>query len=43
MGARVIASAYAKEVVRVWLATAFEGGRHVARIEQIARIERGEL
>jgi ribose 5-phosphate isomerase B len=42
MGARVIAPTYAKEVVAVWLATAFEGGRHVQRIEQIARIERGE-
>jgi ribose 5-phosphate isomerase B len=41
MGARVIAPAYAEEVVRVWLATAFEGGRHVARIEQIAQIELG--
>lgn len=40
MGARVIAPAYAEEVVRVWLATPFEGGRHVARIEQIAQIER---
>ena len=39
MGARVIAPAYAEEVVRVWLATPFEGGRHVARIEQIAQIE----
>ena len=36
MGARVIAPTYAKEIVRVWLATPFEGGRHVARIEQIA-------
>jgi ribose 5-phosphate isomerase B len=43
MGARVIAPAYAKEVVRVWLATTFEGGRHVPRIEQISMIERGEL
>jgi len=42
MGARVIAPTYAKEVVAVWLATAFDGGRHVQRIEQIARIERGE-
>jgi ribose 5-phosphate isomerase B len=39
MGARVIAPAYAEEVVRVWLATPFGGGRHAARIEQIARIE----
>jgi ribose 5-phosphate isomerase B len=43
MGARVIAPAYAKEVVRVWLATVFEGGRHVPRIDQISMIERGEL
>ena len=43
LGARVIAYAYAKEIVRVWLATSFEGGRHVPRIEQIAMIERGEL
>jgi len=43
MGARVIASAYAREVVQVWLATPFEGGRHVPRIDQIAMIERGEL
>ena len=43
MGARVIAPTYAKEIVRLWLATPFEGGRHVARIEQIAMIERGEL
>jgi ribose 5-phosphate isomerase B len=43
MGGRVVAPAYAKEIVRVWLATPFEGGRHVPRIEQIAAIERGEL
>jgi ribose 5-phosphate isomerase B len=41
MGARIIAPPYAEEVLRVWLATAFEGGRHVARIEQIAEIEQG--
>src|SRR6187455_29234 len=37
MGARVIAPTYAEEVVRVWLSTEFAGGRHVARIEQIAQ------
>jgi ribose 5-phosphate isomerase B len=41
MGARIIAPPYAEEVLRVWLATSFEGGRHVARIEQIAEIEQG--
>jgi ribose 5-phosphate isomerase B len=43
MGGRVVAAAYAKEIVTVWLATPFEGGRHVPRVEQIAAIERGEL
>jgi ribose 5-phosphate isomerase B len=42
MGARVVAPAYAREIVSVWLATPFEGGRHVPRIEQIAAIEREE-
>jgi ribose 5-phosphate isomerase B len=42
MGARVIAPAYAREIVLVWLETPFEGGRHVPRLEQIAEIERGE-
>ena len=43
MGGRVIATAYAKEIVTVWLATPFEGGRHVPRVDQLAAIERGEL
>lgn len=43
MGGRVVASAYAKEIVTVWLATAFEDGRHVPRVDQLAAIERGEL
>ena len=43
MGARVVAPAYAREIVGVWLETTFEGGRHVARVDQIAQIERGEL
>jgi ribose 5-phosphate isomerase B len=42
MGARVVAPAYAHEIVSVWLATPFEGGRHVPRIEQISAIEREE-
>jgi ribose 5-phosphate isomerase B len=40
MGARVIATAYAEEVVRVWLDTPFAGARHAARIQQIAQLER---
>jgi ribose 5-phosphate isomerase B len=42
MGARVVAPAYAREIVAVWLATPFEGGRHVPRLDQIAAIEREE-
>ena len=42
LGARVVAPAYAREIVRVWLGTAFEGGRHVPRLEQITDIEREE-
>jgi ribose 5-phosphate isomerase B len=43
MGARVVAPAYAREIVSVWLATPFQGGRHVPRIEQITAIEREEM
>jgi ribose 5-phosphate isomerase B len=43
MGARIVAPPLAEEIVREWLATPFEGGRHVARLEEITRIERGEL
>jgi ribose 5-phosphate isomerase B len=43
IGARVVAPAYAREIVRLWLATPFERGRHTARVQQIGRIERGEL
>ncbi len=42
MGARVIAPEYAREIVTVWLATPFAGGRHEPRLEQIAAIEREE-
>ena len=42
IGARVVAPTYAREIVRVWLETPFEGGRHEPRLEQIAEIERGE-
>jgi ribose 5-phosphate isomerase B len=43
MGARIVAPTLAMEIVRVWLATPFEGGRHVKRLEQITAIEQGEL
>ena len=43
MGGRIVAPGLAREILRLWLDTEFEGGRHVARLEQVAAIERGEL
>jgi ribose 5-phosphate isomerase B len=40
IGARIVAGALAEEIMHLWLDTPFEGGRHVARIEQIAEIEK---
>lgn len=40
IGARIVAPALAHEIVGVWLATEFEGGRHERRLLQIAEIER---
>lgn len=42
IGGRIVAPHLAKEIVRLWLATPFEGGRHVKRLEQVHEIERGE-
>ena len=42
IGARVVGSGLAKEIVEVWLATGFEGGRHERRVKQIEEIEREE-
>jgi ribose 5-phosphate isomerase B len=43
MGGRVVAPAYAREIVQAWLSTPFDGGRHGPRVAQLAAIERGEL
>ena len=42
IGARIVAPALADEIVDLFLTTGFEGGRHVARLNQIADIEREE-
>jgi ribose 5-phosphate isomerase B len=42
LGGRIVAAELAKEIVKLWLETPFDGGRHTNRIEQIAEIERGE-
>ena len=40
---RIIAPYYGVELVRVWLASSFEGGRHMRRIEKIDAIEKEQL
>jgi len=41
LGARVVGTELARMIVQLWLTTAFEGGRHQRRIDQIRRIEEG--
>ncbi len=41
MGGRIVAPTLAREILRVWLETEFEGGRHARRLRQIEDIERG--
>jgi ribose 5-phosphate isomerase B len=42
MGARVVGAGLADEIVKVWLFTPFEGGRHARRVQQISDIEEQE-
>lgn len=42
LGARVLGSELAKDIVRVWLMTAFEGERHARRVGMIDKLDRGE-
>jgi ribose 5-phosphate isomerase B len=42
IGGRIVGEGLADEILRLWLATPFEGGRHERRVEQIADVERGE-
>jgi ribose 5-phosphate isomerase B len=39
LGARIVATELALDIVDVFLSTGFDGGRHVARIEELAAIE----
>jgi len=39
MGGRIVASGLAEEIVALWLATPFAGGRHQRRVDQITAIE----
>jgi ribose 5-phosphate isomerase B len=40
IGGRIVAFGLADEIVETWLSTAFEGGRHLRRVDQIMEIER---
>ena len=39
IGGRIVGCALADEIVALWLSTAFEGGRHQRRIDEITQIE----
>lgn len=41
LGARIIGQDLALEIVKTWLQTGFEGGRHKSRIDQIDELARG--
>ncbi|MDD5541960.1 MAG: ribose 5-phosphate isomerase B [Acidobacteriia bacterium] len=43
LGERMIGEETAKSILETWLATAFEGGRHIPRLEKIKQLERENL
>jgi ribose 5-phosphate isomerase B len=43
MGARIVAPYLATEILRMFLTTPFDGGRHQERVDMIADIEEGRL
>lgn len=43
LGGRITGKGLAEEIVRVWLDTPFEGGRHQKRIDKISDWEKGHL
>ena len=42
MGGRIVAFGLADEILTLWLGTAFEGGRHQRRIDQITEAEKAQ-
>jgi len=42
LGAKVVTPDLAEHITASWLGTAFKGGRHGVRVDQIAALERGE-
>ena len=43
MGGRIVAFGLADEILTLWLATPFAGGRHQRRLDQIAEAEREKV
>lgn len=43
LGARVIGKGMAEEIVKTWMETAFEAGRHARRVEKIKEWEENHL
>lgn len=41
-GARIVGVELAKAIVRTFLTTPYEGGRHQARVDMLAKLENGE-
>jgi len=39
MGGRIVGVELARDVLRVWLETSFEGGRHARRVEKVMALE----
>jgi len=39
LGERVVGKGLAGEIVKIWLTTEFQGGRHQKRVEKISKIE----
>lgn len=40
LGAKFVTSKQLKDIIRTWLITEFEGGRHLRRVKQIRQIEK---
>lgn len=43
MGERVIGPGLALDIVKIWLETEFQGGRHERRVEKITQIEANQM
>lgn len=43
LGSSIVNRGLARRIVRIWLETPFEGGRHQKRVDKIARLEREGL